>query len=210
MLRFVVLFSPGSIRIVIVLPSAIELLVMDKHFGESANYLQLLKHHLAKVAQYFDIVLIDTQAGHVSLIVNAIFAAEGNIIVPLDSGVFAYESLETFSTFLTELVQAYHLPINLMAILLREDLAHKAAMPSQNIISKFWKRKKNVSIPQHSLEANVMSFLEQNEIKGVKVHKLPYANEVVLAQIEGMPVSHYATNSKIAKAYQNITTMLDL
>jgi len=185
------------------LPSAIDLLVIDSRFGQSANHAHRLKNQLAKVAQHFDVILIDTPAGHTSLIVNAIIAAEGHLIIPMDSGVFAYESLETFNFFLNQLAKAYQVPIHLMAVLLREELPRFSQKP----LAKFWKKAEK-SVPFSVPEADITAFWEKKGLKNVKIYRLPYSYELVQSQIKGMPLVHCAPDSDLVKIYQQITTAL--
>ncbi len=183
---------------VYIVPSAIDLLMIDNRL----KHARLLEKHLAKVANYFDAILIDTPAGHTSLIMNAIIAAGGHIIVPSDSGVFAYESLETFNFFLKELAKAYSIRINLMAILYREEFRPQSKNPLK-MLAKLWEKHHD------SLESHITAFWEKNGIKALKFYKLPYSHQIVQAQIEGLPISHYAPESDIAKIYQQITLRLE-
>jgi len=193
------------------LPAAIDLLVIDNRLGQTTHHAHRLKKHLAKVANHFDVILIDTPAGHTTLIVNAIIAANGHLIIPLDSGVFAYESLETFNIFINELAEAYQVPIQLLAVLLRQEVPRLAHSTNPwKTITQFWNNKpeQEALASPISLESDIRVFWEQNGIKDVKIYQLPYSYQQVQAQIEGLPISHYAPDSELAQIYQKIAAAL--
>lgn len=187
-----------------ILPSAIELLVIEKRLGLFAK-VDRLKKCLASVKSYFDYILIDVPAGHTSLMSNGIMAAD-HLIIPMDCGVFAYESLETLYTFLTEMIEAYGLSINLIAILLREDFHSQTVSLFWNRFLKQWKGEQS-EIPVSQSE--IANFWEQQGMTKVKIYRVPYSPQIVQAQRAGLPISHYAPDSKIAQIYQQITAELD-
>jgi len=61
-------------------------------FTLKINNKGLLKENLDNVEKYFDYILIDVLPGSTLFMINGIIASE-NIIIPLDSGVFAYETI---------------------------------------------------------------------------------------------------------------------
>jgi len=169
-------------------PSAIDLLVIDSRFGQSTSHAHRLKNHLAKIAHHFDVILIDAAAGHTSLMVNTIIAAAGHLIIPMDYGVFAYESLETFNVFLNQLAEAYHVPIHLMAVLLREELPRSPRQSSKKplkSIAKFWETpEESVPVLHYLYEAGITAFWEKNGVTDVKIYRLPYSYEVVKSHLK--------------------------
>jgi cellulose biosynthesis protein BcsQ len=198
-----------------VIPGAIDLLMIEHRLGHSKSQVQRLKTHLQPVANYFDVILIDTPAGYTSLIVNAIVAASGNIIIPLDSGVFSYESLEIFYLFLNELAKNYQVSIRFMAVLHREEVPSSLPKrPTLNLLKKmgrFWQTtSKSESSFLYTPESALQLFWEQTGMQPVKIYHLPHSAEIVQSQINGVPISHYASNSDIARIYQQITNELYL
>ncbi|MFA4889872.1 MAG: AAA family ATPase [Candidatus Omnitrophota bacterium] len=85
-------------------PSSIDLLAAETHMAGISNQTHLLKDHLSEVKKYYDYILIDVPPGSTMLMINGIVAAE-NIIIPLDSGVFAYETMETLRTLLRDMAE---------------------------------------------------------------------------------------------------------
>ena len=83
-------------------PSSVDLLATETHMAGIPNQTYLLKNHLSEVEKYYDYILIDVPPGSTMLMINGIVAAE-NIIVPLDSGIFAYETMETLRILLRDI-----------------------------------------------------------------------------------------------------------
>lgn len=77
-------------------PSSINLLSAETQMAGQAN-VNVLKKKLSGAGRYFDYILIDVPPGSTFLMINGIVASE-NIIIPLDSGIFAFETMETIKT----------------------------------------------------------------------------------------------------------------
>lgn len=195
------------------LPSTVDLLVIENRLSQLTEPAHLLRKNLAKIAHHFDVILIDAPGGHTSLLVNTVVAAAGNIIVPLDSGVFAYESLETFHIFLAEIATTYQIPIEIIAVLLRGELRLSSqSVPAsknglQKIISSFWKTQP-VPTCHYLPQSDITAFWETKGIQNVTIYQIPYADDIIGAQIAGLPISHYAPDSEITHIYQKMTTNL--
>jgi chromosome partitioning protein len=124
---FDVLFGQKHIEEVIVqtdsgvylAPSSIDLLAAETHMAGQANNTSLLKQKLEDTKEYFDYVLIDLPPGSTLLMINGIVASE-NIIIPLDSGVFAYETLDTLKTLVLDINEELKTQTNVLMVLLRE------------------------------------------------------------------------------------------
>ena len=193
------------------LPSTVDLFVIESRLSQSTDHAHLLKKNLAKIAHHFDVILIDAPGGHTSLLINTVIAAAGNLIIPLDSGVFSYESLETFHIFLAEVATAYQVPIDILAVLLRGELRFSPAPASKNglkkIISPFWK-KNPVPVCHYLPKSDIAAFWKTKGIQDVTIYQLPYSDKIIQAQMAGIPISHYAPDSEITHIYQKITTDL--
>jgi cellulose biosynthesis protein BcsQ len=157
------------------LPSTVDLFVIESRLSQSTDHAHLLRKNLAKIAHHFDVILIDAPGGHTSLLVNTVVAAASNIIVPLDSGVFAYESLETFHIFLKELATAYQIPIEIIAVLLRGELRLSPQMEPvpekglKKIIPPFWKKTSGPTC--HYLpKSEIAAFWETKGIQDVTIY----------------------------------------
>ena len=196
-----VLFSNTSIEEVILetdagvwlVPSSIDLLSAERQMADQANNATLLQDALKSIEKQFDYILIDVGPGSTLLMTNGIVASE-NIIVPLDSGVFAYETLETLKTLVLDLQQELGIETNVMMILLRDY--------SASIFDRG---------PTQAIKDLVSEFLMSNQMPTVKIHSIPYSKKVYQAQMLGMPISHVAPFSDIGIAYKRIAqNVLDL
>ena len=122
-----VLFNKTNIKEVILetdagiwlVPSSIDLLAAEREIADQANPANLLQNVLKGIVRQFDYILIDVGPGSTLLMINGIVAS-GNIIIPLDSGVFAYETLETLKTLILDLEDELGIETNVMMILLRD------------------------------------------------------------------------------------------
>jgi chromosome partitioning protein len=193
-----VLFSKMSIKEVILetdagvwlVPSSIDLLAAERQMADQANNASLLKDVLKSIQKQFDYILIDVGPGSTLLMINGIVAA-GNIIVPLDSGVFAYETLETLKTIVLDLEQELGIETNIMMILLRDY--------STSIFDRIFDGE-----PTQEIKDLVSDFLIANQMPTVKIHSIPYSKKVYQSQMLGMPISHVAPFSDIGRAYKRI------
>jgi chromosome partitioning protein len=195
------------------LPSTVDLFMIESRLSQSTDQAHLLRKNLVKIAHHFDVILIDAPGGHTSLLINTIIAATGHLIVPLDSGVFAYESLETFHIFLAELATAYQVPIEIIAVLLRGELRFSSQMAPtaknglKKIISSFWE-KNPVPTCHYLPKSDIAAFWKTKGIEDVTIYQIPHSDDIIRSQIAGIPVSHYAPDSEISQIYQKITTDL--
>jgi chromosome partitioning protein len=189
-----VLFSKTNIREVILetdagvwlVPSSIDLLSAEMLMAGKANHASLLREELKKIEKQFDYILIDVGPGSTMLMVNGIVAS-GNIIIPLDSGVFAYETLDTLKTLVLNLEQELGIETNVMMILLREY--------STSIFDRG---------PTQVIKDLVSELLLSNKMPTVKIHSIPYSKKVYQSQMLGMPISHVAPFSDVGRAYKRI------
>ena len=146
----------------------------------------ILRDRLSDVYNQFDYILIDTPPCSTLLMMMGISAFE-NIIIPLDSGVFAFETLSTLKSLLVELLKEAGVETNLQMILLRK--------PSDSIfdIRQAWEIKKLVK-----------GFLRENNMSQVRIFSIPFSRKIYRAQMKGLPVSHYAPFSPVGKCYKKI------
>ena len=188
-----VLFGQRDIREIIleadsgvfVAPSSTDLLTAEIDMAGQINNISLLKKNLDNVESHFDYILLDLPPGSGLLTINGIVASE-NIIIPLDSGVFAYETMETLRTLLIELNEELGVETDVMMILLRKY--------STSIFDKGATRQ---------VRKLLKEFIASN-IPDVKIFTIPFSREIYKAQMKGMPISHYAPGSNAGRAYKKI------
>ncbi len=167
-------------------PSSVQLMTVEMRLASQINNTGILKQSLEYIEGYFDYILIDVPPGSMLLTANAIVASE-NIIIPLDSGIFAYETLEVLKTLVVNLQQEIGVETNVIMVLLREYSNSFMDKRTTNGIKKLLKR-----------------FLGDNGIGDVKVFTIPFSRKVYWAQMKGMPISHYAPPSDVGQRYKDL------
>lgn len=168
-------------------PSSLDLLAAETHLAGQINNTRILKGKIESMPTYFDYILIDVPPGSTLLMINGMVAAE-NIIIPLDAGVFAYETLETLKTLIIDLNKELGVEINIMMALLKEY--------STGLFDK---------ILTGDARNTLRNFLAANLSSEVKIFTLPFSRKIHQAQVKGMPVSHFAPFSNVGRAYKKIT-----
>ncbi|MFH1653123.1 MAG: AAA family ATPase [Pseudomonadota bacterium] len=168
-------------------PSSLDLLAAETHMAGQSDNTAILKGSLKDVDKFFDYILIDVPPGSTLLMINGIVASE-NIIIPVDSGVFAFETLETLKTLIIDLAGELGVEVNVMMLLLKQH-------PGPG----FW------SNPTKEIKGMLKRFLSENNISEVDIYKIPFSTKIYKAQMKGSPISHFAPRSDVGKAYKRIT-----
>ncbi|ODS30780.1 MAG: ATPase involved in chromosome partitioning [Candidatus Scalindua rubra] len=167
-------------------PSSLDLLATETHMAGKVNNTTIIREKLGKIEKYFDYILIDVPPGSTLLMINGIIASE-NIIIPLDSGIFAYETMETLKTLLIDLDEEIGVQTNVMMALLK-------GYP----ISIFDRG------PTREIKKLLKKFLTANVTSDVRIFTIPFSRKVYKAQMKGKPISHYAPHSGVGRAYRKI------
>ncbi|MFH1287706.1 MAG: AAA family ATPase [bacterium] len=167
-------------------PSSLNLLTAEINMTGQVDNVNILKEKLSGIQRHFDYILIDVPPGSTLLMINGIVACE-NIIIPLDTGVFAYETMETLKTLIINLQEELGIEVNVMMILLRKYPA--------SIFDK---------CPTAELKKLLKEFLKENNISSVNIFTIPFSIKVYKAQMKGMPISRYAPFSNVGRAYKRI------
>jgi len=167
-------------------PSSLDLLAVETHMAGQMNNSDNLKGKLGSVEEYFDYILLDVPPGSTLLMINGIVACE-NMIIPLDSSIFAYEAMETLKALIIGLKEEVRNETNVMMLFLRE---YPASMFEKGLTREI----KNL----------LKEFLVVNNIPGVKIFRIPFSGKIYRAQMKGMPISHYAPYSDVGRAYKRI------
>lgn len=168
-------------------PSSIDLLAAETHMAGQINNTTLLKESLIDMEQYFDYILMDVPPGSTLLMINGIVASR-NIIIPLDSGVFAYETLDTLKTLVLDLRDELGVETNVMMMLLKR-------YPGVNTL---------FGNPTREMKKALKEFLEENNIPSVGLFTIPFSINIYKAQMMGKPISHYAPRSDVGRVYKGI------
>lgn len=169
-------------------PSSLDLLAAETHMASphQINNTVILKEKLGNLEEYFDYILIDVPPGSTLLMINGIVAAE-NIIIPLDAGIFAYETIETLKTLVIDLNKELGVEVNVMMLILREF--------SIGILD---------IIPTWEVRRLLKKLLIENNIPQVKIFNVPFSRYTYRAQKKGLPISHYFPFSDVGLTYKRI------
>lgn len=167
-------------------PSSLDLLAAETHMAGQIDNTRTLKENLSAIESSFDYILIDVPPGSTLLMINGIVASE-NIIVPLDSGVFAYEAMETLKTLVIDLNEELGVETNVMMMLLK------------GCSNSFF----DVG-PTAEIKRLLGGFLSTNITSNVKVFTIPFSRNIYKAQMKGRPISHYAPHSDVGRIYRKI------
>jgi len=169
-------------------PSSLDLLAAEIHMASPGqiNNTVILKENLAHLKDSFDYIFIDVPPGSTLLMINGIVAAE-NIIIPLDAGVFAYETIETLKTLLIDLNEELGTEVNVMMVILRNF--------STGILDM---------IPTWEVRRLLKRLLIENNMPQVRIFKVPFSRYIYRAQKKGLPISHYSPFSDVGLTYRRI------
>jgi chromosome partitioning protein len=168
-------------------PSSMDLLAAETLMAGKMQNSHILKRQLGCIGDYFDYILIDVPPGSTLLMINGMVASE-NIIIPLDSGIFAFEAMETLKTLVIDLSQELGIEINILMALVRQC--------GSSILDKG---------PTREVIKMIKNFFDANKIPMVKICTIPFSLNVYRAQIKGIPISHYAPHSHVGRVFKSIT-----
>lgn len=169
-------------------PSSFDLLTAGIRMSGVKNQAGTLKENLGNIKKYYDYILIDVPPGSNMLMINGIVASD-NIIIPLDSGIFAFEAMQTLYALFEDIEEELGIEINIMMALLGK-------YPPTSIFGK---------TPTKEIYNMLRDFFTINNISIPDIFLIPYSKKVYAAQIKGMPISHYAPYSDAGRAYKKIT-----
>lgn len=167
-------------------PASVKLLSVETELAYNFDAVSILKNKLDEINNYFDFILVDSPPGFTLLMMNGIIATE-NIIIPMDSGVFGYETLETLKQLILNLEDEFNVKINIIMALLREF--------SPSIMHNGFTKK---------IHNMINEYFSINGLQNCTISKVSFSKKICQAQMRGLPISHYAPHSQISKIYQNI------
>ncbi len=173
------------------IPATHSLLKGEQHLAKQKFPTTVLKKKLRSIERDYDYLCIDTPPASTLLMLNGVAAAQ-SIIIPLDTGVFAVEAMETLRALLQIVDEAENSSSAILQFLLLEH-------PSFSFFSKS---------PTEEIEKALREFLQIYCDEVPPIVKIPYSRWVYEAQKHGMPLSHHAPLSKVGKAYQKIAEKL--
>lgn len=166
-------------------PSEIDLGVAEVLIQRTRKKTRILSQVLEEVRSLYDHILLDMPPSSGLLTINGLLAAD-HVIVPLDPGIFAFSALETLKTSFSDVRRMTGHTIDKVTVILIRYI-------EPDMVSRIM-RKKN---PSMEIEAKLKEMFQT-------VFVVPESEEIYGAQKKGIPISHYAPESRIGKAYENI------
>jgi len=171
-------------------PSVLNLGVAPMLLQETKDKTGILQRILEPVKRFYDYILIDVPSDAGLFLFNSLRATE-QVVVPIDPGIFSWESLEHLKAYCYDLVENKGHSIKDWTIVLNKTVSQT--------------RQSRKSSPLNPSEEIESSLQERSD----PVFVVPYSVLVYRSQQEGLPISHYTNKaSKISKAYAAIATHL--
>ena len=168
-----------------VVPSELDLAVAEVMMQRSKKKTSILKRILADVTPFYDYILIDLPPNSGMLTINGLYASD-QVVVPLEPSIFSLEALENLKIILADVKRMTGHSMNRVTVILNR-------YPVHDIFSRiFFKR---------SPSREVMTRLKQNFDTVLIV---PGSRQIYLTQQRGIPISHFASESRVGKAYEKI------
>ena len=164
-----------------VAPATNSLMQTNMKSYRNKNDALILNNSLKDVKKHYDNILIDTPPSYGHFIINAAFASD-EVILVLDPGIFALESIES----LHEIFDEYGKKVG-------KDIKVTKALLTK--CQKTW-------VPFSKTPTKEIGDELRNIYK--EVYTIPYSNKVYKSQINGLPISHYKPKSNVGLSYQKI------
>lgn len=164
-------------------PSNSNLIKSDLRVYNSRNDAKILRNALKEIESYYEYILIDTPPSNAHFLINALVAAD-NVMVVLDTGIFALEGIESLNKFFRETNKRYGSKIKIDDVLLTKC--------------------KNSIIP--FLKDDATEEIQEEIIKRFKdrFYSVPYSDIIYKTHKEGIPISHYKPRSKVGRMYEKV------
>lgn len=105
---------------VYLIPAQENLLLTERKMVLESKSVETLNSMLSQLNEHFDHILIDAPAGHGLLTLNAIVASD-NIIVPIDSSVYAKKACSLLLSMMTQVEKIVGHSLNVAAVLIKEQ-----------------------------------------------------------------------------------------
>ncbi|MBN2013621.1 MAG: ParA family protein [Candidatus Altiarchaeota archaeon] len=187
-------------------PSELNLANILGHMQKAKGSSQILDRALDDVRELYDYILIDTPPSYTPLLTNAIVAAD-SIILPLDSGFFSIDSIETFAEILKNIEEREGVKKGINTVIVtrfQEPTVrpiHKMLRDRVPKLSGFL----SLEDPLSELEDKLRLHLSVGVGFRGDLFIVPYSKKVYEAQKRGLPLSHYRSDGKVKSAYEGIT-----
>ncbi len=168
-------------------PSEINLAALTMLLQKVPDRVSVLHRIIEPIKHYYDYILIDSPSDSGLFLLNTLRAAD-QLVVPLDSSIFALEALENLKIYCQDIEEMNDHVISEITIIL-------------NRYTKSRTKKANKLSASEAVEAQIKAMSHQ-------LFKVPESVLVYQAQYEGLPISHHAPTSQLGKAYTAIANYL--
>ena len=188
-------------------PATLDLVGVEPYLYGIDDRAGILREALSPVRRTYDFILIDTPPSMGQFVINGLVAAD-RTVVTLDAGTFALNGMEALSMIFNDIREMIGEDVNAdFAILTRwggsDDSGGGLALFLKRIFSP-------ASFAEEEREKERLKAFESEVRKKFKqVFVVHYSPLIYEAQQRGLPISHYAPESKPGRDYRAVATALE-
>lgn len=188
-------------------PATLDLVGVEPYLYGIDDRAGILRELLTPVRDTYDFILIDTPPSMGQFVINGLVAAD-HTVVTLDAGTFALNGMEALSTIFNDIREMIGEDVNAdFAILTRwggsDDSGGGLALFLKRIFS-------SASFAEEEREKERLKTFESEVRKKFRqVFVVHYSPLIYEAQQKGLPISHYAPESKPGRDYRAVATALE-
>ncbi|WOX57235.1 ParA family protein [Methanoculleus receptaculi] len=188
-------------------PATLDLVGVEPYLYGIDDRAGILREVLTPVRDTYDFILIDTPPSMGQFVINGLVAAD-HTVVTLDAGTFALNGMEALSTIFNDIREMIGEDVNAdFAILTRwggpDDSGGGLALFLKRIFSP-------ASFAEEEREKERLKTFESEVRKKFRqVFVVHYSPLIYEAQQKGLPISHYAPESKPGRDYRAVATALE-
>lgn len=188
-------------------PATLDLVGVEPYLYGIDDRAGILREVLTPVRDTYDFILIDTPPSMGQFVINGLVAAD-HTVVTLDAGTFALNGMEALSTIFNDIREMIGEDVNAdFAILTRwggsDDSGGGLALFLKRLFSP-------ASFAEEEREKERLKTFESEVRKKFRqVFVVHYSPLIYEAQQKGLPISHYAPESKPGRDYRAVATALE-
>jgi len=168
-----------------VAPSELDLAVGEVLMQHTKDKAGILNRILEKVRPLYDYILVDLPPSSGLLTINGLCASD-EVVIPLDASIFSLEALDNLKASFRDIKYMAGYSFNQITVVLTRYVKPNA-----------FSRAFHKCNPWQEAEARLREMFH-------KVFIIPESVEIYKAQKERVPISHYALESRVGKAYAEI------
>jgi chromosome partitioning protein len=187
-------------------PAELDLAGLLVGMQDGRNVTHILDRALDDVRDLYDYILIDTPPSYTFLLINAIVAAD-SIVLPLDTGYFSMDSIETFNEILKDIESELGIKKPIETIIVTKFNESKTSSFLMDLVNRvpLASRFFPAEDPIKDLEDKLRAYMSVGTKFSGDLFFVPYSKDVYAAQKKGLPVSHSNAGANIKNAYAGIT-----